>query len=140
MMERAGIGSASIILVFAVLCLAIFTVISFVPALIEQNLIESELRSVGAYFAADALAEQILAQILAADGNVPDIIRDVAVHSHWDSARETPVFFFAAPMDDYRAIHVAVAINGHSYEILSWRMVSEAIWEADDRLPVFTGW
>ena len=137
-MNNAGIGSASIVLVFAVLCLAIFAVISLVPAMTEQTLIERELRLVDSFYAADTLAEKVLAEILAAD-EIPTSVRGVDVFVDWDWDLMAEVVSFSTPVTDIRELSVTVKIDDDTYEILAWHMVDIGLWEIDDFLNVWQG-
>ncbi|MCL2386599.1 MAG: hypothetical protein FWC89_03515 [Defluviitaleaceae bacterium] len=137
-MSRGGIGSASIVLIFAVLCLAIFAVISLVPALNEQTLIETEVRLVQSFHAADALAEQILAEILELN-EVPEEVRGIEISAYWDWDLLAEVISFICPISDTKGLLVTISRDFDSYEILTWRMINMAEWEADDRLNVWQG-
>jgi len=138
MMSRGGIGSASMVLVFAVVCLTIFTVISFVSALTEQSLIEAEVRLVKAYYAADTLAEQILAEILASD-EPPENILGIEIAAYWDWDTFAEIVSFIAPISDNKELYVNVSISEDSYEILTWRMYEIGEWQADQTLNVWQG-
>ena len=138
-MSRGGIGSASIVLVFAVLCMAIFTAISFVSALTEQSLIEAELRMVTAYHAADTLAEQVLAEILAAE-ETPESVLGVEIYSYWDWDIFAERVYFVTNISETKELFVEVAIGEDGYEILNWRMYNIGEWEADERLNVWPGY
>ena len=138
-MNRGGIGSASVVLVFAVLCLTIFAVISLVPALREAQLVEGEVALVVNFYRADAAAEEILAFILAADAT-PDYVMGIEIHSYWDWERFAEVIYFVYPLDDTRGLFVSAAIDADmTYRILAWYMLSFAGWEADLRLNVWRG-
>jgi hypothetical protein len=136
-MNRSGIGSASVVLIFAVLCMAIFSVISLVTALNEEKLVESEVALVTSYYAADALAEEIFAEILATR-SAPEEISGVAIESFFDNyLRE--IISFMCPVSETHGLFVSAAIGFDSHEILSWRMVHLAEWHADDRINVWQG-
>ena len=137
-MNNAGIGSASIVLVFAVLCLAIFAVISLVPAMTEQTLIERELSLVNSFYAADTLAEKVLAEIIVAD-EIPTSVRGIDVFADWDWELMAEVVSFSTPVTDTRELSVTVKIGDDSYEILAWHMVDIGLWEIDDFLNVWQG-
>ena len=132
-MSKSGIGSASIVLVFTVLCMTIFTVISLVPALIGQTLIESEVELVQSFYAADTLAEQTLAEILASP-TVPESVLGVAITSG-QGGRVS----FTIPIAQTKMLYVAVRIEGEHYEILTWQMYETRYWEADDDWGVWLG-
>jgi len=138
-MNRGGIGSASIVLVFAVLCLAIFTVISLMPAMTEQTLIERELQLVEAFYAADTLAEKILAEILAAD-TVPETVMGIDIEFvDFDFFLMAEIISFSAPVIGTRELYVEVALGWDFYEIMAWHMYDAAGWDADETLNVFQG-
>jgi len=137
-MNSGGIGSASIVLVFAVLCLTIFSVISLVPALTSQRLIEAEMQLVQDFYNADTLAEQILAEILAADF-VPDSALGVDISAYWDWDLLAEVVSFYYMVTETRMLHVELILDYNAYQITSWRMYDLAEWEAYDRLNVWTG-
>jgi len=137
-MNRGGIGSASIVLVFAVLCLTIFTVVSLLSALTEESLIEAEVQMVQAFYAADTMAERILAEMLASD-IVPGEIMGIEINAEWDWDLLAEIVSFASPVSEEKELYVVVAIGLDSYEILSWKMYDAGEWEADDRLNVWQG-
>lgn len=135
-MNRGGIGfgSASAALVFAVLCLTIFTLITFTSAKNDKALADAEASLVTGYYEADMLAEYILAELLEAD-TVPGSIRGVEITSHSDTG-ETE---FSCRISDSKVLYVKVALHGDSYDILSWRMRDTGEWDADEGLPVWPG-
>ena len=137
-MNKGGIGSASIVLVFAVLCLSIFTMVSLLTALTEDSLITTEIQLVEAFYAADTVAEMVLAEILAAE-ILPENIRGIDIEAYWDWDTMTEIVSFVSPITDTKELYVVVAIGLYGYEILSWRMFNIGEWQADDRLNVWQG-
>jgi len=133
-----GVGSASIILVFAVLCLTIFSLITFVVAGNEKNLVSAKVQLVTGYYEADALAEFILADILSSD-SIPDSIRGVDINTGWDDTLEAQTTYFLCPISDIKALYVNLVIREDSYDILSWRMYDTDEWVFDDSINVWTG-
>ena len=139
-MNKAGIGvgSASIVLVFAVLCLTIFSLITFVVAGNERSIVDARVELVTAYYEADALAEHILLDILAAD-TLPETIRGVEIHTAWDEALDTEAIYFYCHISDIKVLYVNLIIHDDSFDILSWRMHATDEWEFDDTLKVWPG-
>ena len=137
-MDNAGIGSSSIVLVFSVLCLAIFAVISLMPAMTEQTLIERELELVRSFYAADTLAEKVLAEILSAD-EVPESFMGIEIFGYWDFDLMAEVVDFSIPITDYREVYVTVIIEDDSYKILNWYIRNVAEWETETFLNVWQG-
>ena len=137
-MGRGGVGSASIVLVFSVLCLTIFTIMSYVSALTETNLIDAEVHRVRSYYMADTLAVQTLAIVLAAS-EVPEQIGEIYIDSYWDWDALAEIVTFAVPMTDDFDLNVQVAITEDAYVILHWIVYKAGEWVADDRLDVWQG-
>ncbi|MCL2840038.1 MAG: hypothetical protein FWE05_04615 [Defluviitaleaceae bacterium] len=137
-MSRGGIGSASIVLVFAVLGLTIFATISYISALTDQVLIDSEVESVVAFYTADAQAELIVAEILSAE-ITPEYVNGIEITSYWDWDLIAELVSFAYPVTETRLLYVVIAIGLDSYEIITWRMYNTWEWEADTRLNVWQG-
>ena len=137
-MSRGGIGSASIMLVFVVLCLVIFSVISLVPALNSQTLIQAEVQLVTDFFAADALAEQIVAELITLD-ETPASILGIDIESYWSWDLFIEMASFAIPISDTQVLYVEIGIDFGSYEIFGWRMYNMEDWIADESLNVWTG-
>jgi len=139
-MNRAGIGvgSASIVLVFAVLCLTIFSLITFVIAGNERAMIDARVELVIAYYEADALAEQIMSDILSAD-TLPKTARDVDIHTRWDESLKAEMIYFFCDISDIKALYVSLVIHDDTFDILSWQMRATDDWEFDDSLNVWRG-
>ena len=133
-----GIGSASVVLVFAVLCLTVFTLISYTAAGNDKALTDAEARLTKGYYEADTLAERVLAELAAAD-TIPGSIRGVEIAAGWDGEMLVETAEFSCAVSDGRELYVKVAFFGDSYDILSWRMRNTGTWQADENLPVWLG-
>jgi len=141
-MSRGGLGSATIVLVFAVLCLSIFTVISFMPALIEQNLITTEVELVEAYFEADVLAERVVAEILdevLAFNGTPEYVMGIGISSFMNFDTFEYIIYFQVPVADTHLLYIELSVLGDEYQILKWRLYNIIDWVPDDSLPVWQG-
>jgi len=133
-----GVGSASIVLVFAVLCLTVFSLITFVVAGNDKALVDAEARLVVGYYEADALAERVVSGILASD-SIPEMVHGIGIETYWDWEADADIAYFFCPISDQRSLFVRLAINEDSYYILSWRMYDIDEWTFDDSLNVWTG-
>ena len=131
-----GVGSASIVLVFAVLCFTVFSLITLLIAGNGKTLADAEAGLVIGYYEADVLAERIVAEIIA-EGYAPETVLGIDVVSGWDFESGETTASFTCPISDLKELYVSLAILGDSYEILSWRMLDIGDWEVDDRLPVW---
>ena len=132
-----GVGSASIILVFAVLCLTIFALISFTAANVDKAMLDISLKTVHEYYEADTLAECILAEILESSAT-PKSLRGVDIISEIRGGVEH--VRFECTVSDTKNLYVEVAIyDGGAYDVLSWKVYNIGEWEADESLPVWLG-
>ena len=131
-----GVGSASIVLVFAVLCLTVFSLITLVVAKNNQALAETEAGLVTGYYEADALAEQIVAEILKA-GVIPDTARGVEIDSYWDMSMEKEVVSYICPLSDKKELYIKLAVDGDIVGVINWQMLDIGEWQFDDSLGVW---
>ena len=135
-----GVGSASIILVFAVLCLTVFSLITFVVAGNDKVLVDAESRFVLGYYEADALAERVLTELLKAGvDKTPETVLGLEIGYDWDMDLMANVYYYSCPLSDEKELFVRLAIHYDSYDILSWQMRDTGEWEMDTSLNVFMG-
>lgn len=133
-----GVGSASIVLVFAILSLTIFSLITFVVAANDKSLIEAQSELVIGYYTADSAAERILAELLDME-SIPETVSGVGIGRAWNDERQLDSIYFFYPINDIMALYVNVVIEEYSFDILSWRMYSTDEWAADESVPIWQG-
>jgi len=133
-----GVGSASIVLVFAVICLTVFSLITLIVASNDKALVEAEVRRMTGYYKADTQAEYILAELMAAD-TLPSSVRGVDIMSQFNEELGMETTYFFCPVSDITALYVDLALRGDSFDILSWRMWNTDHWEFDDSINVWSG-
>ena len=121
-----AVGASSLLVIFAVLCLTVFALLSISTVRADGRLAEKTWTGVTGFYEADCKAEQILAQLRS--GEIPEGV-----------ANEDGVFTYTCHISQTQTLAVQVKIEGASYEILRWQAVSIATWQADDRIPVWTG-
>jgi len=133
-----GVGSASIVLVFAVLCLTIFSLITFVVANNERSIVDAKVNLVTGYYEADALAEQILVDLVAAD-IVPSSLHGVEILTRWNEELGVDTTYYYCQISPVKSLYVNLVIRDDSFDILSWRMRDTDIWTFDDSINVWSG-
>ena len=133
-----GVGSASIVLVFAVLCLTIFSLITLIVASNDRALVEAEVNLVVGYYEADTLAELILADLLKSE-EIPVNVRGVEIRTHWHDYLDMETVYFYTRISDFSALYVHLAFFEDTFKILSWRMSETGQWEYNPGLNVFVG-
>ena len=103
-------GSSSFLIIFSVLCLTIFTLLSLSTVQADKRLTEHSINAVTAYYAADLEAEQILAQLR--QGIIPEnVISDNNLYS------------YSCPISDSQTLEVEVEITGSGWSVLRWQAV-----------------
>lgn len=102
------IGGCALMMIFAVLCLTVFAVLSLSTAKAGDTLSESSIRATQAYYRADEQAERILAGIRR--GEAPDGVE-----------QDGSFYSYRCPIDDRQSLYVEVERNGSDYTILRWQ-------------------
>lgn len=120
------VGASTLLVIFAVLCLTVFALLSVSTVMADRRLSEQSAASVEAYYWADAQAEEILARLRA--GEIPTGVTET-----------NGVYAYACRISDTQTLLVEVAVDGSVYEILRWQAVSTADWQAEEELLVWDG-
>ncbi len=135
-----AVGGSSLLVIFAVLCLTVFALLSMSTVQADKRLSDASAETVKGYFDADSAAEAILARLRR--GEVPDgvTVTDLPLASGvGDSFLSAQ---YACPISPTQVLRVAVLFRGglgDSYEIRYWQAVSSAQWEPDDSITVWDG-
>ncbi len=134
--KSLGVGSVSLILIFCVLCLTIFTLLTLSSARSEMALTEKLAYSVENYYSADTRAQLVLYRLeqLISEDTRPEEIDGLEI-SYEENNGETTVNFLS-PIDEQRSIAVEIQFAGGSAEVLRWQETENALWSPDDHLPV----
>lgn len=120
------IGGSSLLVIFAVLCLTVFALLSLSTVQSDGRLSDKTLEATAGYYEADARAEEILSSLRC--GFVPDGVK-----------QDGNKYSYSIAVTDSQALEVDVMVNGSDYTILRWQTVSTADWEADESLSVWLG-
>ena len=105
------IGASSLLVIFAVLALTVFALLSLSTVKAQQRLQENAQASIVGYYQADYQAETILAQLRSGE-------RPQGVQCSND------IYSYTCPISQTQALEVEVRIQGQTYEILRWQAVS----------------
>ena len=120
------VGASSLLVIFAVLCLTVFALLSISTVRADGRLGDKVQSAVTGYYQADCRAEEILSRLRS--GEIPE---GVTV--------ENGIYTYACPISDTQVLAVQVILDESSYRILRWQTMSTVRWEADDRIPVWDG-
>ena len=128
-MKRSGgvSGAVSLVMIFCILCLVIFSVLTLATAEREYRLSGMTARNAAEYYRADYEATVIVAHLR------NGINLDVEIDWDGDTAA------FVLPMGDSLGLEVAVAVGDGTCEILRWQTVYTGEWEPDEFLDLWEG-
>ena len=129
-----GHGAVSIILVFTVLCLSMFSVITFTQAKSDKALANAAASMSLGYYEADTAAERILAALRSKRHESGHILGvDVTVTDMGDSDAVS----FSIPVTENKELAVEARISEGMCEILVWKMRDTDTWVPDLEHPLF---
>ena len=106
------VGGTSLLVMFAVLCLITFAVLSLSTVKAGDRLGEASAEAVMEYYAADYEAERILAQLRS--GILPDGV-----------VFEGDVYGYSCPVSETQRLQVSVQKVGEDWKVLRWMVVTE---------------
>lgn len=121
----AAVGGSSLLVIFAVLSLTIFAMLSLNTALAQRRLTERSLAAIDAYYAADLKAETVFARLRA--GERPEEVTQTENR-----------YAYKVPLSQDQTLMVELEQGEAGWRILRWQLVAdpEALRET---LPVFQG-
>lgn len=133
--RKANIGSSSLILIFIVLCLVTFSVLSLGNAKREDALSIRSADSVQEYYRADAQGEAFLQM---ADQALLKGDKD-SLAPYLQS--DTGTYCTDVSMDAGQALRVELNFDWEkkTYKILSWKVYHQEEYEIDQSIPVWSG-
>ena len=143
-------GIASVLMVFLVLCLTLFGVLSLSSARSDWDLTRKNRESVLNCYAADARAQQVLRQIdgklrqagPGASARLPQLFDGRTVEGVKLSAGSSREISFTVPAGRFQQLEVSVrpGSSGRGYRVTRYRFAASAAWDGDDRrLNVWQG-
>lgn len=137
-----NIGSASIIMVFSVLCLTVFAVLSLITANSEYELAIKSTDVIKNYYSADTAATEKIAVIK----GVADEESFAAVQTKatelgviCESAGAGITLSFEEPVNDTQALSVKVTYADGELLVDEWKLVNTSEWDASDGFELWDG-
>jgi len=134
-----ALGGASLLVIFAVLALTIFALLSLSTVRADARLSEASAQAVQNYYAADCKAQAVLAWLRTGEGE-PDVPEDFTVTtsiSEYPDHSET-VHAYTIPISDTQELQVEVRVDGvNDFEILRWQAVPVGDWEIDEGIELW---
>lgn len=121
----AAVGGSSLLVIFAVLCLTVFALLSLSSVQAERRLADAAAQSVTDYYEADLRAEEIFARLR--NGEAVTGVEEI------DGTCE-----FMVPISGRQTLSVLLQRNGDDWSVLRWQAVTTE-GELDDSLNVWQG-
>lgn len=146
--NKVNIGASSLILVFIVLCLAVFGLLSLSNARGDMALAQRNAHAVTGYYEADNKGQQWLREIdqilieeMAAGQdssqcslNIKDRLGDI-----YDRERGIIVTDIAMDRGQSLRIELMLVCGKNRFEVISWYVYNSDEYEIDDSMPVWDG-
>jgi len=120
------IGLSSLLVIFAVLCLLTFALLTVSTVQADSRLRSKSEQAMLDHYAADRQAQVLLARIRA--GEVPENVNE-----------NNGIYTYSCAISDTQTLVVEVEAEGTEYHILRWQAVSAGSSETDVHLPVWEG-
>ena len=120
-----AIGGSSLLVIFAVLCLTVFALLSLSTVQAEKRMADAAAEAVTDYYAADLQAQEVFARLRAGE--------------RVDGVMQTgQTYTYAVPVSGHQTLLVVLKEKDGCWEVISWR--SEAYPEdGNTHLPVWQG-
>lgn len=132
-----NIGSATLVMLFSVLCLTIFAVLSVVTAGNAWTMSEKGAEAVTAYYQADTTAVEILDQICTQyDGNF-SLPQSCPSQIELVDGQERLNYWVS--IDENQTLWVELAYREGAIQVLHWEVEASGTWEADQTLEIWGG-
>ena len=119
------VGGSSLLVIFSVLCLVTFALLSLSTVLADQRLAESSINAVSDYYAADCCAEEIFARLRS--GEMPDGVLENGT-----------IYSYTCPISEKQVLEVELQKSGDHWIVLRWQAKSQASYE-DGTISVWDG-
>lgn len=123
--QPPAVGSSSLLVAFALLCLTVFALLSLSTVQAEKRLSQSSAQAVESYYRADCQAEEIFARLRS--GELP---KEVTLSQG--------VYRYSLPIGENLALQVELTRAGDTWTVLRWQTMAPET-ELDDGLPVWNG-
>lgn len=124
-MSAPAIGGSSLLVIFAVLCLTVFALLSLSTAQAEKRMSDASAQALTAYYAADLEAEQIFARLRAGE-NVPGAQKNAGLYS------------YSCPISEQQILEVELENKENTWRVCRWQVIARS-GAVSETLPVWNG-
>jgi len=124
--SSSAIGGSSLLVIFAVLCLTVFTMLALTTAQAEERLADSAVNAVADYYRADTRAEEIFAALRS--GQMPEGVTE-----------QGGIYSYVCPISEKQDLYVVLREQQGLWEVLRWQAVARPEITNDDTPSVWNG-
>ena len=110
------IGGSFLLVIFSVLCLTVFALLSLNTVLADQRLTDASLKAVASYYEADCQAEEIFARLR--NGELPEGVE-----------QDGDIFRYQCPVSETQILYVELERIGDRWVVQRWQTASEVVME-----------
>ena len=120
-----AIGASALLVIFAVLCLTVFALLSLSTVLAEKRMADASAQAVCDYYEADLQAERIFA--LLRSGEIPAGVET-----------EGSIYCYSCPVTENQILNVELKKEDEAWEIILWQVEAHSE-PVSDTLIVWDG-
>ena len=120
----SAVGAGSLLTIFAVLCMSVFSLLTLTSARADLRLSDAGAEMVSAYYAADCEAEEIFAKLRQGE-EVPQ------------AQRNGDCWQYTCRISDNQTLEVTLRCQQGQWEVLRWQVAAQMPEEPDGYLPVW---
>ena len=112
------VGGSSLLVIFAVLCMTVFALLSLSTVLADGRLNQASVEAVSVYYTADTQAEEIFARVR--QGELPEEVTE-----------KNGIYTYSCPISENQTLQVELQKTAAGWKVLRWQAVVTAEWEED---------
>ena len=134
-----GTGTVSLIMIFSVLCLTVFAILTLSTSNAEKILAERSASFVKGYYEADSLATEIRAQIIDSYAKGAFLKSAADIEITYEQEGGITIASYACRVNDVQDLLVKLKLDKSSGSILEWKTGYSQNWEADGTITIWNG-
>ncbi len=120
------VGGSSLLVIFGVLCLTVFALLSLSTVQANARLSDISLQSVTDYYTADRQAQELFARLRS--GEVPPEV-----------TQNQTQYTFSCPISQTQTLMVELEQTNNGWQVLRWQGVYTELWQEEQHIEVWDG-
>ena len=134
-----GVGTISLVMIFAVLCLTVFAMLTLSSSNAEKILADRSSAFVKSYYEADSFATKIRAAIFDSykRGVFPESLDSIEID--YELSGDVIIASYTCEVNEVQELLVRLKLEGGIDTVLEWKVGYSQNWEFDDSITVWDG-